>query len=74
MTQEVQGYYVEKFCESLEDQTAVQAWKEALQECVSNNTGKWVHWSTLFELWKNVKLGMEDLEDPGDQVTLALHV
>ena len=58
MAQGVNGYYVEKFCKSLEDQTSVQAWKGALQECVSSNTGKWVHWSTLFELWKNV--------DPGD--------
>ena len=66
MTQGVNGHYVEKFCESLEDQTAIQAWKGALQECIESNTGKWVSWSTLFELWKNVKLGMEDLEDPGD--------
>ena len=66
MTQGVNGHYVEKFCESLEDQTAIQAWKGALQECIESNTGKWVSWSTLFELWKNVKTNMEDLDDPGE--------
>ena len=66
MTQEVHGYYIEQFCERLEDQTAVQAWKGALQECVSSNTGNWIQWSTLFELWKNVKVGSDDLEDPGE--------
>ena len=66
MAQGVNGYYVEKFCESLEDQTAIQAWKGALQECIESNTGKWVSWATLFELWKNVKVSMEDLDDPGE--------
>ena len=64
MTQGVHGYYIEKLCEHLEDQTAVQAWKGALQECISSNTGKWVQWLTLFELWKKVKVSSDDLEDP----------
>ena len=62
----VQGYYVEKFCEALEDQTAIQAWRGALQECLESNTGRWVSWATLFELWKDVKINMDDLDDPGD--------
>ena len=66
MAQGVNGHYVEKFCESLEDQTAIQAWKDALQECIESNTGKWVSWATLFELWKNVKVGRDDLDDPGE--------
>ena len=66
MAQGVNGHYVEKFCEYLEDQTAIQAWKGALQECIESNTGQWVSWLTLFELWKNVKVSMEDLDDPGE--------
>ena len=31
-----------------------------------SNSGNWVQWSTLFELWKNAKEGREDLVDPGE--------
>ena len=66
MSQEAQGYYIDQFCERLDDQTAVLAWKEALEACVGSNSGNWIQWSTLFELWKTVKVGSEDLEDPGE--------
>ena len=59
-------FYLDKLCEALEDQTAIQAWRGALQDCLESNTGRWVSWATLFELWKEVKINMEDLEDPGD--------
>ena len=54
-----------QFCKRLDDQIAVLAWKGALEAFVSSNTGNWLQWLTLYELWKTVKVGRDDLEDPG---------
>ena len=65
-SQEARGYYIDQFCERLEDETAALAWKGALEACVTSNSGNWVQWATLFDLWKNTMVGREDLVDPGD--------
>ena len=51
-TKEARGYYIDQFCERLYDETAVLAWKGALEACVMSNSGYWVQWLTLFELRK----------------------
>ena len=64
--QEAQGYYIDQFCQRLGDETATLAWKGALEACITSNSGNWVQWSTLFELWKTTMESREDLVDPGD--------
>ena len=64
--QEGQSYYIEQFFQRLGDDTATLAWKGALEASITNNSGNWVPWSTLFELWKSTVEGREDFVDPGD--------
>ena len=63
---EARGYYIDQFCQRLGDETATLAWKGALEACVASNSGNWVQWGTLFDLWKTTMVGREDLVDPGD--------
>ena len=64
--QEAQSFYTEHFFQRLGDETATLAWKGALEACITSNSGNWVQWSTLFELWKSTVESREDLVDPGD--------
>ena len=50
--QEGPNYYLDQFFVRLGDDTATQAWRNALEASIANNLGNWVSWTSLFELWK----------------------
>ena len=60
------NYYLDQFFERLGDDMATQAWRNALEASITNNSGNWVSWGSLFDLWKVTVEGSDGFVDPQD--------